>query len=436
MRKFINRTSANIAQFKLNLIAVCNKHDTAILLNSQGYSDGAQWFSKEANFDLLAGLGVINTSCHKFDQLKDYAAGSTDWLFGYISYDTKNSIEKKLTSKNPDRIGFDELLFFTPRFVLTIEDNSIKIGYRTDKNSAEDAQKLFEQVENATITAHQTEPKRDIQQSISKTDYINNVNKIKEHIHIGNIYEINYCMEFYGQKASLNPENTYLNLTKLSPTPFSAYIKQNNRYLLSASPERYIKKWGQRVISQPIKGTIKRDSDKTVDNNLKNNLKNNPKEQAENIMITDLVRNDLSKIAKRGTVKVEELMGLYSFPQVHQLISTISAEVDKNVTWIDIIAATFPMGSMTGAPKLKSMQLIEEFEDTKRGLYSGSVGYVTPEGNFDFNVVIRSLLYNAETENLSFMVGSAITANSNAEKEYEECLLKAAALHKAINSTQ
>ena len=149
-------------------------------------------------------------------------------------------------------------------------------------------------------------------------------------------------------------------------------------------------------------------------------------------MIVDLVRNDLSRIAKKDSVKVDELFGVYTFDQVHHMISTISCELREDKGLKDVFEATFPMGSMTGAPKIRAMELIEKFEQTKRGLYSGAVGYISPEGDFDFNVVIRSMQYNALNKYLSFMVGGAITIGSDAELEYEECLVKAKALFEVL----
>ena len=155
---------------------------------------------------------------------------------------------------------------------------------------------------------------------------------------------------------------------------------------------------------------------------------NSAKDRSENVMVVDLVRNDLSKVCKEGTVRVDELYGIYSFPQVHQMISTVSGELKEEVCFTDILKATFPMGSMTGAPKNKVMHLIEKYEQTKRGIFSGAVGYISPNGDFDFNVVIRSIMYNADTSYLSFQTGSAITFYSDPEKEWEECLLKAEAI--------
>jgi para-aminobenzoate synthetase component 1 len=203
--------------------------------------------------------------------------------------------------------------------------------------------------------------------------------------------------------------------------------------MLSASPERFVKKVGSKVISQPIKGTARRSSDKEEDERIKAELTRDPKERSENIMIVDLVRNDLSKTALKGSVRVEELCKAYTFQQVHQLISTVVSEVSEKIDVVDIIISLFPMGSMTGAPKISAMEIIEELEETKRGLYSGAVGYFSPNNDFDFSVVIRSILYHKKEKYVSFSVGGAITAQSEIEKEYNECMLKAEAMKKALN---
>ena len=255
-----------------------------------------------------------------------------------------------------------------------------------------------------------------------------------EHIHRGDIYEANFCMEFYAENAQIEPLEIYQKLNTISEPPFAAYFKNNFQYLLSASPERYLRKEGLKVISQPIKGTARRSFDLEQDEQLKSDLAQNEKERSENIMIVDLVRNDLSQTATKGSVQVEELCQIYTFKQVHQMISTIVSEVENTTSPIEILRTTFPMGSMTGAPKISAMQIIEELEETKRGLYSGAVGYFTPNGDFDFNVVIRSILYNSENQYLSFSVGSAITSQAIPENEYEECLLKAKAMFEVLQS--
>ena len=265
----------------------------------------------------------------------------------------------------------------------------------------------------------------------SKDSYFEKVSKVLEHIHRGDIYEANFCQEFFAE-ASLNPIQTYTNLNKISKPPFAAYMRLYDHYLMSASPERYLLKKGSKVISQPIKGTAKRSKDSEEDLALKNALSNDPKELSENIMIVDLVRNDLSKTAQKGTVEVEELCKIYSFEQVHQMISTVTSQVDEATSPVDILRTTFPMGSMTGAPKVSAMKIIEALEDAKRGLYSGALGYFTPQGDFDFSVVIRSILYNDIKQYISFSVGGAITAKSIIENEYEECLIKAKAMREAL----
>jgi para-aminobenzoate synthetase component 1 len=253
-----------------------------------------------------------------------------------------------------------------------------------------------------------------------------------EHIYRGDIYEANFCQEFYIKNTQINPLETYWKLNSISKPPFATFIKLNDKYLLSASPERYLKKTGTKIISQPIKGTAKRSKDSVEDKRLKEQLAIDEKERSENIMIVDLVRNDLSKTAKKGTVKVVELCQVYTFPQVHQMISTISSEIEETEHPVHVLESTFPMGSMTGAPKISAMKIIETLEETKRGVYSGAVGYFTPDSNFDFNVVIRSILYNHSQQYVSFSVGSAITAKSNPLKEYEECLIKAKAMREVL----
>jgi para-aminobenzoate synthetase component 1 len=249
---------------------------------------------------------------------------------------------------------------------------------------------------------------------------------LQQHIHRGDIYEVNFCQEFYAT-VKFSPEQAYLKLQKYSPAPYSCILKLNKNYLLAASPERFLKKTGKKIISQPIKGTSERNSNPKKDTLLKESLRTSPKERSENIMIVDLVRNDLSRIAEPGSVNVDELCGVYSFEHVHQMISSISATLTTD-SINQIIRATFPMGSMTGAPKLNALKLAEDFEPVKRGIYSGAVGYITPEKDFDFNVVIRCIQYNVENMYLSYMVGGAITSLSIAEDEYKECLIKARAM--------
>ena len=301
---------------------------------------------------------------------------------------------------------------------------------------AEEIETDWNDILNQGLTPSKTKLKstKKILSRTSKALYFKKLNKILEHIYRGDIYEANFCQEFYSENSKIDPLKAYIHLNKISEPPFATFLKSGYLYALSASPERYICKNQNTVISQPIKGTAKRHSDTIEDEKLKIKLERDQKERSENIMITDLVRNDLSKFADKGSVKVTELCQVYSFKQVHQMISTVTCQVDKSLTAVNVLKETFPMGSMTGAPKISAMTIIEELEDSKRGLYSGSVGYFTPEGDMDFNVIIRSILYNSQKNYISFSVGSAITAKSIPENEYQECLIKAKAMREALEN--
>ena len=338
-----------------------------------------------------------------------------------------------MSSKNSDNIKFPALHFFVPKYVIYCINNEVFLEYLPEISDNSEIENLINKIQNTEISTNYKHNKIEISPKLTKEKYLETITNLNKHIQRGDIYEVNFCQEFYG-KGKINPIYTYLKLNNISPTPFSCYSKFSNKYLISASPERFIKKEGNKIISQPIKGTIKRGNNAKEDNELINTLKNDKKERAENTMIVDLVRNDLSRTAKKGSVKVDELCGIYSFEQVHQMISTISSEIKPGVNYIDIIKNAFPMGSMTGAPKVIAMKIIEKYEDTKRGLYSGAIGYITPDKDFDFNVIIRSMLYDLETEYLSFMVGGAITNLSVPANEYDECMLKAKAMIKALNN--
>jgi para-aminobenzoate synthetase component I len=360
-----------------------------------------------------------------FEDLKQYQQTTKDWLFGYLSYDLKNDSER-LQSNNFDGLDFPDLFFFQPKKIFLLKGNQLETRYLhlCDDELQEDYQDITTIVPQQSTISESVE----VQARIDQKKYIEQVQKMQEYIHKGDIYEANFCMEFYAENATIQPLEKFQKLNAISQPPFAVFLKNNHQYLLSATPERYLRKEGEDLISQPIKGTAKRYEDPVADEKAKDDLASNPKERAENIMITDLVRNDLSRTAQKGSVQVEELCGIYSFKQVHQMISTITSKMDEKYSVIDVLRLTFPMGSMTGAPKISAMKIIEELEATKRGLYSGAVGYFTPEGDFDFNVVIRSILYNQKKQYLSFSVGSAITALSVPEQEYEECLLKAKAM--------
>lgn len=416
---------SNFSEFRNKMLAWANRFNIFCLLDNHQYN-----FEKPG-FECLLAVGCkkrIETLPNKaFSTLKSFSNNNPGWLFGHFGYDLKNETEK-LSSDHFDGIGFSSLCFFVPEMVLQLSAKEVSIY--TEGN----AEEIFSTID--TTFAESVWPGNDklkIKSRFSKEQYIAAVNKIKEHIHRGDCYELNFCQEFYSDAATINPLQIYIKLAALSPSPFASMYKLDDKYCLCASPERFLKKTGNRLISQPIKGTSKRDLHNEAEDRLqKEYLLASKKEKSENVMIVDLVRNDLSRICKEGSVKVEELFGVYSFPQVHQMISTIIGEAEDNLHWVDAIKATFPMGSMTGAPKKKVMELIEKYERTKRGLFSGAIGYSRPDGDFDFNVVIRSVLYNESSRYLSFQAGSGITFYSDAEKEFEECLMKAAAIRMVL----
>jgi len=435
MRKSICFTVSDYGIFFRNLLVVGNSFERFCLLNSNRTANLPE--DNYSNYDLLAGIGSLDELIpgqDSFASLSSYHDGNRDWLFGYFGYDLKNEINN-LSSANFDGLEFPRIQFFRPRYVIALRGSVCEIFFDAGYDDEKSAESLFAQLNSDDHRSRVKHSENDfeIKQRISKEEYLRDVKNILAHIQRGDVYELNYCQEFYSDGVEINPVETFLALNVFSPMPFSSFYKSDDRYLMCASPERFLKKSGTKIISQPIKGTIARGKTEAEDFLLKEKLLNDEKERSENVMIVDLVRNDLSRTAKSGTVHVEELYGIYSFPHLHQMISTIASEMRSDVHWTDVIRAAFPMGSMTGAPKIRAMQLIEKYEKIKRGLFSGAVGYVTPNGDFDFNVVIRSMIYNAEKKYLSFMAGSAITANSIPEREYEECLLKAAAFFKIFS---
>lgn len=404
--------------------------------NSCSFLDNHQYASLHNSVECLAAVGEVTrfspTSNHQHE-LASFLQQTNDWLFGHISYDYKSILWPSLTSEKLDNISFQPIFFYQPEIVLQLSATELRIESLTKKPLS-----IFKEITTTQSTEQKT-PNQElaINSRISKADYLQTIYQLHQHILRGDCYEINYCQEFYAENAIIEPLAIYKQLTVISPNPFASYYKLSEKYLLCASPERYLKKQGNQLISQPIKGTFKRNlQNAEADNTLKQQLFTSHKDRTENVMVVDLVRNDLSRICKEGSVQVEELFGIYTYPQVHQMISTIVGEIDNATNLADILQATFPMGSMTGAPKQKVMQLINQYEPSSRGLYSGAVGYITPNKDFDFNVVIRSILYNASSQYLSYQVGGGITFNSIAEQEYEECLLKAEAIRKVLTADE
>jgi para-aminobenzoate synthetase component 1 len=482
-RSFVSFPITDFHLIKQQMLTWASRVDICCFLDNQGYEhripgQGAtpprQAGTASPGFECLLAVGAIDafqtSAGTSFAQLKGWAANKYDWIFGHLAYDLAKETEppqviapvhsdsKKsdpgASGQNP--IGFPDLFFFIPELVIELRQETIHIG-----SCQKDQEAIWRQIRDTPVVGAgipETPPKspatpsqgpapRPSDPSLPSTGYIPRftprftraeylavVIALRQHILRGDCYEINFCQEFYSQPAEPDPLSTWWSLSQASPNPFSAFYRLQERYLFCASPERYLKKTGNTLFSQPIKGTLPRHpgdpaSDRTGSSALFHSLK----DRSENVMVVDLVRNDLSRICLPGTVQVRELYGIYPFPQVFQMISTITGELNPALDWIDAIQATFPMGSMTGAPKNRVVQLIGQYERSSRGIFSGAVGYVTPDGDFDFNVVIRSLLYNRENRYLSYQVGSGITFYSDPEAEYEECLLKAEGIRKALS---
>jgi para-aminobenzoate synthetase component 1 len=392
------------------------------------YLDSNNFADAYSKFDCLITVGVkdelVANAGSAFEELDRFRSKNPGWIAGFFGYDLKNETEQ-LSSNNPDHFNFPDLYFFVPKYVIVINGNSIEI-------IADDPHWVWTAVESQGSRSEKEQTPVLINSRFDKAEYLDTVAKIKEHIGRGDIYVTNFCQEFYAENAEINPLDVFNKLNKISPAPFSAFLKWKDKYVMCASPERFLAKRGDKLISQPIKGTARRGKNETEDESIRQELRNQTKELQENVMIVDLVRNDLTRSAKPGTVTTEELFGIYTFKQVHQMISTVVSELDANLSAVTAIKNAFPMGSMTGAPKISAMQLMEQYERSKRGVYSGAIGYFSPDGDFDFNVVIRTLLYDQKNKYLSFHAGSAITFHADAEKEYDECLLKVKAIREVL----
>ena len=394
------------ADLNLNrLLGEAKRHDVACILLSNDYAD------RHGKYEVLAGFGAekewLSPEGLNMDE---------DLLLGFCSYELKNSFER-LDSLHPAVLDVPDFYFFKPQ-----------LHFRKGRDG-EIITNFPDQVETTDLSFSPA-GSLDFKSKTTVEQYLKNVNRIKDCIVRGDFYEMNYCLEFTAA-GEFDPFAVFFRLNQKSPAPFAAFFKYHDRYLLCSSPERFLAKRGEKLISQPIKGTRRRKG--LNDDAVVEELRKNEKDRAENVMIADLVRNDLSRICKPGTVVVDELCEVYSFSHVHQMISTVSGELNENTGFAEILKAAFPMGSMTGAPKIQVMQDIEKFENFRRGWYSGSIGYIAG-GNFDLNVVIRSLQLKKDENQLHYHVGGAITIDSIPEDEYQECLHKAAGMIQALTT--
>jgi len=395
------------------------------------YLDSNEYNDRYPGYEFLLAVGsvssIIENNGDALVQLQSFHDAEKDWLFGHISYDYKNMLEPRLSSSHSKHMGFPQIYFFQPEVVIYVRCGEKELHIETLNRNPH---AIFEDILHEDVDIKQALPSLNFLQRIDKETYLNTIEKLRHHIADGDCYEINFCNEGYCPDVAIDPLQVFKVLNTLSPAPFASYYRLEDDHMMCASPERYLRKEGNAILSQPIKGTARRDKDPEKDLHSKTELQANIKERAENVMIVDLVRNDLARSCSVGSVNVEELFGIYSFPQVHQMISTIIGQLKEECSFTDAIRYSFPMGSMTGAPKYKVMELIEQYEHCRRELFSGTVGYITPDGGLDFNVVIRSLFYNAASQYLSYQTGGAITFDSDPEKEWEEMRLKAWALER------
>jgi para-aminobenzoate synthetase component I len=445
-RTFVSFPITDFSFIKQQMLTWASPFNICCFLDNHAYTLSPH------SFECLLAAGAVDSiqasAGNAFQQLKDFAATRRDWLFGHFAYGLAKETEPAHATtpspaRNPDPaatpfplpdpIGFPDLFFFLPEILIELQPGSIRIGsFRNDQQAI--WQEIL-QIPPPTTPGPDPRPIPTFTPRFSREEYLATVGSLQQHILRGDCYEINFCQEFFSQPIHIDPWQTWRSLSQASPNPFSAFYRLDERFLLCASPERYLKKTGTTLLSQPIKGTSPRfRDDPAADLASQGQLYDSPKDRSENVMVVDLVRNDLSKICLAGTVRVEELYGIYSFPQVYQMISTIRGELASGYHWVDAIRSTFPMGSMTGAPKNRVVDLIERYERTGRGLFSGAIGYITPEEDFDFNVVIRSLQYNRQNNYLSYLVGSGITFYSDPRAEYEECLIKAEGIKKALGN--
>lgn len=419
MRQFFPLAVQDVQDFKRKIVERASYVEDFCMLESNNY-EGYPYstFGSFIAIDSIEKL-EINARAGALDIFQKYISTKEDWLFGYFNYDLKNEL-LEFGSFPEDNI-WSPLYFFVPRWLIKIENDKVFLGVRNPEEIV-----FFNNFLDLNPPPHFS-TKLQLTYIPDKKEYIDNIAKLKEHIQRGDFYEINYCIRWEAE-GLLNITDVFEHINELSMAPFTCFFRQGHRYMVCASPERFLKKKSKKLIAQPIKGTKARSQVPEEDLYQKEILNNLEKERTENIMIVDLVRNDLSMVASSGTVFVEELCQVYSFKQVHQMISTVTAQLEGNVPLSDIIKATFPMGSMTGAPKQSAAITIEKYEDFNRDLFSGAIGYITPKRDFDFNVVIRSVFYDSNTQKLRVATGSAITFDCDAEAEYQECLLKARAL--------
>ncbi|MCX7694655.1 MAG: aminodeoxychorismate synthase component I [Caloramator sp.] len=343
-------------------------------------------------------------------------------LVGYLSYDFGEEI-MGIKSKDNSPIQIPSIYFeYFEDFIVV--DNRNNLTYVvTDDNG----------IINKIKDINYVEPKEDIDVNLKSNfefeEYCRAVERVREYIRCGDVYQVNISQQFYG-RGKLNPIYIYSKFRRANYGPYNALIRVEDKYILSTSPEQFLRKRGDLITTRPIKGTVKKVEDKKENERLKRELYQSEKCRSELLMIIDLERNDLSRICIPGTVRVESLFDVEEYSTVNHLVSTIKGNLLENVGFKEIIEAMFPGGSITGAPKLRSMEVINEIEKVNRGIYTGSIGYISNNGNMDFNIAIRTAVMDKES--IIYNVGGGIVWDSNPEDEYEETLHKGRAIYNSL----
>jgi len=399
--------------FLKKILELERNFNTFFILTSCGYP---------SKYDTIVGIDYVE----KFYNPEDISLkGRKNWLLGFITYEYGFQFYEDININKSFKFNFSPFCFFVPKHLLVKKQSNFYYITNDEKEFNSILQdlkriKLFDQNYNAKIDFF-------LKSRTSKKDYYGNFDYILEKIRNGEVYEVNYTIEFFNESVEIEPSLVFYRFSEYNPNPFSCFVKHDNRYLICSSPERFLKKDKNKLLTQPIKGTILKDSNK-------NKPKISYKNKLENIMTVDLARCDLSGIALPNTLKVSKLLCLKELPTLFQVVSEICCEVSEDISFKEILKHTFPMASMTGIPKQSALYIINDVENYAREIYSGTVGYIDNNGNFDFNVVIRSLIYNKEICLLSYPVGGAITIYSNKEEEFNECLLKVKGLEKSLNT--
>ncbi|QEK11031.1 aminodeoxychorismate synthase component I [Crassaminicella thermophila] len=415
---FIGSNPFLIFKSKNNKIDICENGKTTVL-----------------NGDPLEKLREILSS-YKMDYKTDlpFIGGAV----GYLGYDLCHHIEK-LPRHAVDDVNIPDCYIGLYDGIIIIDHQKEEVfasalGIKSPEE--ETIQKIINTIKageekGVNIKIPKNNKPINLKSNFKKEDYIKAINKIKSYIKAGDIYQANMTQRFECD-LQITPFELYAKLREINPAPFASYIDFGEGQIVSSSPERFIQIKNRIIETRPIKGTRPRGKTPTEDIKNREELLSSEKDKAELLMIVDLERNDLGKVSKTGTVEVTELFHLEEYATVYHLVSTIIGKMKDDCDVIDCIKATFPGGSITGAPKIRSMEIIDELEPTQRNIYTGSIGYIGFNGDTDLNIVIRTIL--CKNQKAYFQVGGGIVWDSDAELEYEETLHKAKALIKALES--